>query len=155
MRLFVYNKPKDEEEAEAVFEGVKIFPASKMAAPDQGLVIYTDDESQVEAIKAIAGEGEIECHVEADGALNVPVIHAIRAGFDGVSPACKVSWTEANAVVLSLKPCRRKTLDAIFSSFDRKVTLVKRYRINNLKIKKTPLGEFEEYSEEEVKAFLG
>ena len=161
MRLFAYNKPKGEEAVEAVYKNpetgdeVKVYPASKMAPDDQGLVIYTDDASQVEAVKAIADEAEMECHVDADKHLNVPIIHQIRTGIDGVSPACRVSWTEANAVVINLKPCRRKELDAIFANFDCKVELVKRYRVANLKIKKTPLGEFEEYSEDEVKAFLG
>ena len=158
MKLYAYNKPAGEVAAEAEIEGVKVYPASELDKDARGLVIYTDDAACVETIKAKAAAGEMEFHVDTDGRLNTPIIQAIRAGVtlaDGsTSPSCRISWTEANAFVISIKPNAKPLLDEICKAFDLKVTLIKKFRVDNLKIKKVALGEFEEYSDEETAAFL-
>ena len=172
MRLFAYNKPIGDEidvrdisvifpaqpGEEARTEELKAYPVSKLEKEGGGLVIFTDDESQVENLKARLDACEMEYHVDTDGNLNYRVIQAIRAGIEledgSMSPACRISWTEANAFVINIKPCSDAFLRDITKAAGYNVTLLKKYRAANLKIKKVALGTYEEYSEDEVKAFL-
>ena len=158
MKLYAYNKPAGEVAAEAEIEGVKVYPASELDKDARGLVIYTDDAACVETIKAKAAAGEMEFHVDTDRHLNYKIIQAIRAGVelaDGTkSPECVISWTEANAFVINIRPCKKPLLDEIVKTFGCSITLIKKYRVDNLKIKKVALGAFAEYSEEEAAAFL-
>ena len=158
MKLYAYNKPVGEEAKEAEVNGVKVYPASTLDKDARGLVIYTDDAACVDAIKAKAAAGEMEFHVDTDGRLNTQIIQAIRAGVKlangNTSPACRISWTEANAFQINIKPNAKPLLDDICAAFGLNVTLIKKFRVDNLKIKKVALGEFEEYSDEEAAAFM-
>ena len=154
MKLYAYNKPVGEEVCEKELEGAKLYPASSLDKDARGLVIYTDDASSVDKIAAKAAEGEMEFHVDTDTHLNTKAIQTIRAGIDGVSAPCRISWTEANAFILNLKPCKKPLIDDICAAIGCKVTLIKKLRVDNLKIKKVALGAFEEYSEEEANGFL-
>ena len=159
MKLYAYNKPVGEELANKELDGVKLYPISRLDKEDRGLVVYTDDAAQCEALNAKTAAAEMEFHVDTDRKLNYQIIQSIRAGLDinkgkFVTPACTISWTESNAFVISMKPCSKTIIDGICAAFDCKLALLKQYRIENLKIKKVALGAFEEYSEEEVNAFL-
>lgn len=154
MKLYAYNKPAGEIAAEAEADGVKLYPASTLDKDAQGLVIYTDDAACAEAVSARTAAGEMEFHVDTDSKLDYKAIQKIRAGIDGVCDPCYISWTEANAFVIKLKPCKKPLIDNIVEAIGAKVTLIKKYRVDNLKIKKVAPGAFEAYSDEETATFM-
>ena len=165
MKLYAYNKPigtiaaagevaaipAGAEAVEGVFptENVTLYPVSELAEDSKGLVIMTDDASQVEALKVKLADCEMEFHVDVDHPFNTPVIQKIRADH-----ACKISWTEADGTVISIKPCSEQILKSIMAGEGYNVRLLKKYRVANLKIKKVALGAYAEYTEAEVAAFL-
>ena len=154
MKLFAYNKPAGEEVAVKESDGITLYPASTLDKDAQGLVIYTDDAACADAVSAKAAEALMEFHVDTDTKLDYRIIQNIRAGLPGISDPCYISWTEANAFVIRLKACKKPLIDDIVASFGGKVTLIKKYAVGNLKIKKVAKGAFEEYSEEETQSFL-
>ncbi len=154
MKLYAYNKPQGAEAAEAELDGVKLYPASTLDKDALGLVIYTDDAACVETIAQKAAAAEMEFHVDTDSKLDYKIIQKIRAGIEGVNEPCYISWTESNAFVIKLQPCKKPLIDNIVEAVGAKVTLIKKYRVGNLKIKKVAAGAFEEYSEEETAAFM-
>ena len=164
MKLYAYNKPVGEETAEKLFtpEGgaeVKLYPVAPLSKDGaRGLVVYTDDASKAAELSEKLAGSEMEYHVWVKDHLSVPIIQAVRAGVElpdgSKSQPCRISWTEADGYVINYKPCTEQFLEELSKAMGTECKELKRFRVANLKVKKVPLGGFEEYSEAEVEAFL-
>lgn len=132
----------------------RIFPIGRLDKDSQGLIFLTNEGDLVNKILRAGNKHEKEYVVTVDKPLTQAVIDGMSAGVPmlGVmTKKCKIVKEAENRFRITLIQGLNRQIRRMCEHFDYEVTKLERVRIMHIDLKGIPLGEWRDFTDEEIK----
>lgn len=136
---------------------VKVFPVGRLDKDSHGLIIITNDGRVTDRLLSprYVHEKEYVVKVEPTFSDNFIKLMSLGVHFDGfLSKKCEVWRKSKDTFHIILTEGKKRQIRRMCEALHHKVIDLRRIRIMNIKIEKTPIGEYREIKGKELEEFL-
>ncbi len=162
----IFNKPKgvtcttDMRVEDNIIEYInypkRIYPIGRLDKPSEGLIFLTNDGDIVNKILRARNNHEKEYIVTVDQRLTNDFLNKMRNGIyiedlDQTTKNCKVEALNDRRFSITLTQGLNRQIRRMCEHLDYNVVSLKRIRILNIKLTDLNVGEYREFTEEELK----
>lgn len=164
---YAYNKPIGVETVNAQGEGkdilktikfpTKVFPIGRLDKDSRGLIIMTNDGRITDRLLSPDKTHEKEYIVKVDSDFNNTFLPKLEKGVklgDYTTKPCKTKRINEKTFSIILTEGKKRQIRKMVALFRHFVIDLKRERIMNIKLGKTPEGSYREIKGEELTTFL-